>query len=120
MNREPASVGVDEEGLDQTSPLVLVARIGAAHGIRGEVRVKPFTQNAADITAYGPLATADGRVFEIEAARPAAGTSPDMLVVRFKGVATRNAAEVLNGIELFVPRERLGGTDADEYFHADL
>src|SRR5260221_4768711 len=104
MSREPAS-GTEVSATGGTSAQVLVARIGAAHGIRGEVRVKPFTQNAADITAYGPLATTDGRVFEIEAARPAAGTSPDMLVVRFKGVATRNAAEVLNGIELFVPRD---------------
>src|SRR4051812_25735091 len=98
MKREAASAGVDEEGRGENAPLVLVARIGAAHGIRGEVRVKPFTQTAADIPAYGPLASADGRIFEIEAARPAAGTSPDMLVVRFQGVVTRNAAEALNGI----------------------
>ena len=86
---------------------VLVARVGAAHGIRGEVRVKPLTADPLAITLYGPLDAADGRVFEVEAARPAAGTSPDMLVVRFKGIATRNAAEALNGTELFVPRERL-------------
>jgi 16S rRNA processing protein RimM len=100
--------------------LTLVARIGAAHGIRGEVRVKTFTQSAADVASYGPLASADGRVFGIDAMRPAAGTSPDMLVVQFNGITTRNAAEALNGVELFVPRERMGGTDADEYFHADL
>jgi 16S rRNA processing protein RimM len=100
--------------------LTLVARVGAAHGIRGEVRVKAFTQSPLDVVAYGPFASADGRVFEIDAARPAAGTSPDMLVVRFRGMDTRNAAEALNGTELFVPRERLGDTAADEYFHADL
>jgi 16S rRNA processing protein RimM len=100
--------------------LTLVARIGAAHGIRGEVRVKAFTQNPAELAGYGPLASADGRSFAIDAARPAAGTSPDMLVVQFRGIGTRNAAEALNGLELFVPRERLGQPDADEYFHADL
>jgi 16S rRNA processing protein RimM len=100
--------------------LTLVARIGAAHGIRGEVRVKTFTQNPLDVVAYGPLASADGRVFEFDSARPAAGTSPDMLVVRFKGIDTRDAAEALNGTELFVRRDRLGETAADEYFHADL
>jgi 16S rRNA processing protein RimM len=98
----------------------LVARIGAAHGIRGEVRVKAFTQNPIDVASYTPLASADGRVFAIKAARPAAGGSPDMLVVQFDGIFTRNAAEALNGIELFVPRERLGATETDEYFHADL
>jgi 16S rRNA processing protein RimM len=98
----------------------LVARIGAAHGIRGEVRVKALTQNPSDVAGYSPLASADGRVFQIETARSAAGTSADMLVVRFTGIDTRNAAEALNGTELFVPRERLGKTEADEYFHADL
>jgi 16S rRNA processing protein RimM len=109
-----------DDGAAAGTKLTLVARIGAAHGIRGEVRVKAFTQTTADIAAYGPLASADGRVFEIRASRPAAGTSPDMLVVQFSGVSTRNAAEALNGLELFVPRERLGEPDADEYFHADL
>jgi len=120
MNVGPTNLGNDAGGSVESSPLVLVARIGAAHGIRGEVRVKPFTQDPADVVAYGPLASANGRVFEIATARPAAGSSPDMLVVRFRGIATRDAAEALNGTELFVPRERLGSTAADEYFHADL
>jgi 16S rRNA processing protein RimM len=100
--------------------MILVGRIGAAHGIRGEVRVKAFAEDSTALARYGPFALPDGRVFEIDAVRPAAGGSPDMLVVHFTGIDTRNAAEELNGIELFVPRDRLGETDADEYFHADL
>lgn len=99
---------------------VTVARIGAAHGIRGEVRVKAFTAAATDIDAYGLLEAADGRTFEIQSLRPAAGRSPDMLVVRFKGVADRNQAEDLNGIELSVPRDRLPPPEPDEFYHADL
>jgi 16S rRNA processing protein RimM len=100
--------------------MIVIARIGAAHGIAGEVRVKAFTAVPADIAAYGPLAAANGRVFEVEALRPAAGTSPDMLVIRFKGVRDRNQAEALNGIDLFVSRERLPAAGEDEYYHADL
>ena len=37
-----------------------------------------------------------------------------------KGVATREEAERLNGIELYVAREKLPATDEDEYYHADL
>ena len=99
---------------------VVVAQIGGAHGLRGEVRVKALTQAAADIGAYGPLTAADGRSFEIEALRPAAGTSPDMLVVRFKGISDRSTAEGLNGIELSVSRDRLPAAEADEFYHADL
>ena len=99
---------------------VVIARIGAAHGIKGEVRVKAFTGEPADIASYGLLEAADGRRFEVEALRPAAGGSPDMLVVRFKGIADRNQAEALNGIELSVPRARLPEAGPDEFYHADL
>jgi 16S rRNA processing protein RimM len=98
---------------------VVVGRIGAAHGIKGEVRVKSFTAAPLDLAGYGPLEAADGCRLTVEAARPA-GASPDMLVVRFEGIADRNAAEALNGLDLSVPRERLPEPEADEFYHADL
>ena len=99
---------------------IVIARIGAAHGIKGEVRLQSFTQVPADVAGYGPLVAADGRTFEIAAHRPAAGTSPTMLVVRFKGIADRNAAEALTGIELSVAKEHLPETGEGEFYHADL
>ncbi|HZL40650.1 MAG TPA: ribosome maturation factor RimM [Pseudolabrys sp.] len=97
---------------------IRVARIGAAHGIRGEVKLWSFTDDPMAVTNYGPLETEDGvRRFEIEAARPA----KDFLVARLKGVADRNAAETLRNTDLFVPRDRLPPIeDADTYYHADL
>ena len=98
---------------------IVVARIGSAHGIKGEVRVKSFTAAPLDAAGYGPLQAADGRRFTVASARPA-GSSPDMLVVRFREVADRTAAETLNGLDLSVPRERLPAPEADEFYHADL
>jgi 16S rRNA processing protein RimM len=101
--------------------LVLVARLGAAHGIKGEIRLKSYTQDPFAVADYGPLSAPDGRSFTIETAREAAGSSsPDMLIVRLEGVGDRNAAERLNGIELSVPQERLPPTEEGEYYHADL
>jgi 16S rRNA processing protein RimM len=99
---------------------IVVARIGAAHGIRGEVRLKSFTEDPLAVRDYGPLEAGDGRVFAITAARAAAGTSPDMLVVSFGGVSSRNEAEALTNLELSIPRERLPKADDDEFYHADL
>ena len=99
---------------------LVVAEIGAAHGLKGEVRLKSFTGVPADVARYGPLSAADGRTFEIVSARPAAGTSPDMLVVRLKGVADRTAAEALTGTRLSLPYDRLPAAGEDEYYHADL
>jgi 16S rRNA processing protein RimM len=107
-------------GAPAPADAILVARIGAAHGLKGEVRVKALTTAPASLKGYSPLAALDGRLFHVEAARPA-GASPDMLVVRFRGIGDRNAAEALNVIELTVPRSRLPATeDGDEFYHADL
>jgi 16S rRNA processing protein RimM len=98
-------------------PQVCVARIGAAHGVRGAVKLWTFTEDPFAVTRYGPLATKDGaRVFEVAQAREGKGH----LVATLKGVTTRNEAERLNGIELYVAREKLPATDEDEYYHADL
>ena len=96
---------------------VCVARIGAAHGVRGAVKLWTFTEDPFAVKDYGPLSTKDGaRHFEVASAREA----KDHLVVTFKGVATRDDAERLNGIELYVPREKLPAVEDDEYYHADL
>ena len=96
---------------------ICVARIGAAHGVRGAVKLWTFTEDPLAVKDYGPLMTKDGtRQFELAQVREA----KDHLVVMLKGIATRDDAERLNGIELYVPRERLPETDDDEYYHADL
>ena len=96
---------------------VCLGQIGAAHGVRGEVRLRSFTADPAAITSYGPLETEDGRVFEIESLRPA----KDHFVVRISGITDRNAAERLANTKLYVPRERLPApSEPDEFYHADL
>jgi 16S rRNA processing protein RimM len=96
---------------------ICVAKIGAAHGVRGEVRLWPFTEDPMAVLHYGPLSTRDGaRQFEVARARAA----KDHLVASLKGVADRDAAERLNGIELYISRDALPDTDEGEYYHADL
>ena len=96
---------------------ICVARIGAAHGVRGAVKLWTFTEDPLAVKDYGALFTKDGsRQFEITSAREA----KDHLVATFKGVTTRDEAERLNGIELYISREKLPATEDDEYYHADL
>ncbi|WP_192255884.1 ribosome maturation factor RimM [Mesorhizobium silamurunense] len=96
---------------------VQMAVIGAAHGIKGELRVKTFTGDPLALADYGPLQAKDGRTFQILDIRPA-GT---VVVVRFKGISDRNAAEALAGTELFVDRSVLPDDgEEDEFYHADL
>src|SRR3979490_1386401 len=98
-------------------PHICVARIGAPHGVRGAVKLWTFTEDPLAVKHYGPLATKDGtRQFEVTHAREAGGH----LVATLKGVATREDAERLNGVELYIARDKLPATDEDEYYHADL
>jgi 16S rRNA processing protein RimM len=97
---------------------LLVGRIGAAHGIKGEVRILSFTTEPLALKDYGPLSTSrPGLVIEIEKAR----ATTNVLVARLKGITDRTAAEKLNGVELFIDRDRLPATeDEDDSYHADL
>jgi 16S rRNA processing protein RimM len=98
-------------------PKICVARVGAAHGVRGEVRLWTFTEDPRAVLHYGPLTTKDGaRQFEVTKAREAR----DHLVATIKGVTDRSAAEKLNGLELYVARDQLPEPEDDEYYHADL
>ena len=97
---------------------VCVAQIGAAHGVRGEVKLRSFTEDPAAFTSYGPLESEDGkRRFEIETLRPA----KDHFVARIAGVADRDAAAKLTNLKLYVSRDRLPPVEEDDtYYHSDL
>lgn len=84
--------------------------------MRGEVRVKAFGDEPLSIGDYGRLFASDGRYFEIERIRP----GKSILIAKFRGVDDRNAAEALNGTDLFIERSALPAPDANEYYHADL
>lgn len=100
------------------TPKLLMGRIGAAHGIKGEVRIQSFTEDPLALVNYGPLSTnKPGLVIRILAAR----TTTNVLVARLEGVSDRTAAEKLNGVELYVERALLPEPDdEDDFYHADL
>ena len=96
---------------------ILLAAIIGAQGLKGEVRVKTFTQSADGVASYGGLHTKDGRRFTVTAAR---ATKPDEAILTLAEITDRTAAEGLKGTELYVTRDALPPTDEDEFYHADL
>ncbi|HUH49520.1 MAG TPA: ribosome maturation factor RimM, partial [Mycoplana sp.] len=81
---------------------VLMGTIGAAQGLRGEVRVKAYTLDPTSFGDYGCLHSEDGRLFEVLEVREA----KNVVVVRFRGINDRNAAEALKGLELYIERDK--------------
>ena len=98
---------------------VLVGRIGAAHGLKGQVRINSFTGDPLAIATYPLHDAANRHTFTIRSARPAKG----VIIASLEGITRREQAEALNGTELYVQREYLAASspaDEDEFLHADL
>lgn len=104
--------------MESAKALILLGRFGAAHGVRGEVRLQSFTQDPLSIASYGALTDKSGaKSFTLLSVRP---QGKDMFVARVEGVTDRAGAEALNGVELYVAREKLPPPEEDEFYLADL
>jgi 16S rRNA processing protein RimM len=96
---------------------ICIGAIAGAFGVTGEVRLKSFCSEPSDIASYGPLSSEDGkRQFRVTLTKPVTGG----FGARIDGVSTREAAEALRGVSLFVDRSRLPSLPDDEFYHADL
>jgi 16S rRNA processing protein RimM len=95
---------------------LLLGEIGAAQGLKGEVRLRSYTQEPAAIADYNTLEDEAGRRVEIESIR----VTPKALIARIKGVTTREAAEALNHTKLYIARALLPERGEDEWYHIDL
>ena len=101
-----------------TDKKILVGEFGRAQGIRGEVRIKSFTENPLSLAGYKPLSDESGDTeYKILSARL---HERDILVARLEGVTTREQAEALTRKKIYAPREALGDNAEGEYLQADL
>ncbi|MBU1325674.1 MAG: ribosome maturation factor RimM [Alphaproteobacteria bacterium] len=98
--------------------LILVAQIAGGFGVKGEVRVTAWTADPMALLDYGPLLRADGTVgLTLTSGRP----EKTAIVGRAKEIATKEQADALRGLKLFVPRDRLPPPDdEDEFYLTDL
>ena len=97
--------------------LILVGRVAGAFGVRGEVRITSFTADPLALLDYRDLKHEDGRpALTLLGGRPAKGG----VVARASEVETREQAEALRGLKLFVPRGILPEPEEDEFYVTDL
>ena len=97
--------------------LILVAQVSGAFGVQGEVRVTAQTEDPLSLLAYSPLKRADGSPgLTLITGRAVKGA----LIGRAKEIATREQAQALRGLRLYIEREALPAPDEDEFYLADL
>ena len=94
---------------------IVLAAIAGAHGIRGEVRLKLFTDDVQSLARHARF-DVGGRVLVVAAIR---ADKPGTAIARFDGVTDRNVAETLRGLTLSVPRTALPPLTDGEYYVAD-
>lgn len=101
-----------------TSSFICVGCITAAHGLKGNVTIRSFTENPIDILSYGPLLTETGEEApKITLLHP---TKESLFVAQLDGVACREVAETYKGLSLYVKRDALPNTDSNTYYQNDL
>lgn len=97
---------------------ICIGAIVGVHGIKGEVKVKSFTDPDTNVDKYGIVENKEGnRTFELKVM----GRSKELLRVKIKGVSDRTTAETLIGNGFYINREVLPKLeDEDEFYEADL
>lgn len=96
---------------------ICLGAVVGVHGIRGELKVKAFTEDERNLTKYGAVRNETGdREFELKIV----GRSKELLRVKVKGVEDRNTAETLIGTGFYIERSRLPEPEEEEFYHADL
>lgn len=103
--------------MTKQSEWVCVGAIAGAHGVKGEVRVRSFTQYAEDCFAYGPLYDETGKALINPVS---ARLQKDHFVVTTDGKTSREAWEALKSTRLYVPRTALPEPEEDEFYYDDL
>ncbi|MEO6361245.1 MAG: ribosome maturation factor RimM [Sphingomicrobium sp.] len=94
---------------------VALAAVAGAHGVKGEVRLKLFTDSSANLAVHATLLVG-GLPRRLITVREGGKTA----VARFEGVADRSAAEALRGSLVEVDRDALPALEEGEYYHSDL
>jgi 16S rRNA processing protein RimM len=95
---------------------VCLGVIVGVKGLKGEVKIKTFTEAPEDVAAYGPLRTARGQTLDLTVV----SVAQDVVTAKVSGITDRTAAEALKGLELFVDRAALPETEEGTFYHADL
>jgi 16S rRNA processing protein RimM len=98
-----------------TGKRVALAAVAGAHGVKGELRLKLFSDSVEGLARHSHLYVG-GRPLTLKDVKDGGKTA----IARFEGISDRTAAEALRGELVEVDRDALPPLGEGEYYHADL
>ncbi len=97
---------------------ICLGAFAGAHGVKGDAKLKTFTETPKSIAAYGPVESEDGaRIFTLTFIRE---LKPGLVLVRAPEIKSREDADSMKGVRLYVDREKLPAPDENEFYLDDL
>lgn len=99
-------------------PRICLGAFAGAHGVKGETRIKTFTEAPKSVAVYGPVETEDrARRFTLKIVKV---LKDGFVLARAAEINSREDAETLKGVRLYVDRSALPPPDEDEFYLEDL
>lgn len=99
-----------------SSNLICIAEITGSHGVKGAMKLRVYLENQEDLKAYMPLLKEDGEPFTFKIIQ----SGPKGILIQSPEAVDRTQADILKGMKLFIPRNRLKSLPEEEYYHTDL
>ena len=99
--------------------MVVMGRIFAPFGVKGWVKVHPYTETMDSLLDFPVWWLGDGQRWQESRVLDAA-VRGSVLVASLDASADRSAAESLQGLQIAVPRSSLPQAGHDEYYWSDL
>jgi 16S rRNA processing protein RimM len=108
----------------ETDSLLLVGRVWRAHGVRGEVKVMPETDDPTRFTdlriVYVGSSPVSARVLRVESVRLQATKRGTIIIMKLKGIDSREQVDTLRRANVFARETDLPALADDEFFIHDL
>ncbi len=103
---------------NETTRMVVVGQFAGPHGVRGEFKVRSYTDNPADVAAYGPVFAPSGAKLTLTLGQE---VKPGVFLARAAEIKSREDCDAFRGALLSVPRSALPpATEDDEFYIEDL
>lgn len=99
-----------------TKQQIVIGKVVAPHGVRGEFRIMPQTDNPEQYDTMKKITLGNGKVLTVESMR----FHKNMVLAKTKEITTMDEAELLRGQDVVIDKKDLPPLPEGSYYVSDL